>query len=215
MALRKIVLVLATVFLIIIALSIGTFAAEQQSNRERTRTVNVRQFRTGADWWEHDLRVFRRFEDSHHLNLEADDGLRLALNEWPSWNYLISISVNRDGSSKGAIRAEPNDRKNLRYEGTFLLDAQETRLFFSAWDHETSGYLGATVQCVDGTGFQFERWQNRRVSSGRGNAACHRHYAELMSLIAENLATKLTDPPFDWRSWFMAKRTLDLSGSGS
>ncbi len=107
-----------------------------------------------------------------------------------------------------------SDGKGPVYENNFQLEKYEARLFFASFDQEIDGYWGTTTECLDGTSFQFERWSEKAVTSGVGNAACQRHYAELMSLVAETLFTPLKDVPFDWRPWFSAKRYLELPGNG-
>lgn len=198
---------------VIIALMAG-FVIEQ-SYRLHSRTVAVRQFTADAEWWQYDLASIQKFEKPHGLDPETHDGLRFAIEEWPDWKYLISIDVLDDGSAKGAIRALPYDEAGPAYERTFQLGKSETLLFLSAFDREIDGYWGSTNDCLDGTGFQFERWKDGAVTSGQGNAACQRHYAVLMSLVAETLVVNLKDVPFDWHSWLLGKRYLDHRGNGS
>jgi hypothetical protein len=186
----------------------------QQSYRLHTRTVSERQFTTDAEWWENDLTAIREFEARHGLNPEAQSGLRLAIHEWPDWKYLISIESSQNGTAKGAIFAVAYDGHGPAYERDFRMDMEEANLFFGSFDEQIDGYWGSTAGCTDGTGFQFERWTDEIVSSGRGNAACHRHYAELMGLVAEPLVVQLRDAPFDWRTWLSAKRHLALRNSG-
>jgi len=181
----------------------------------QNRTVHERQFKLVAQKWEHDLQDFRTFEGHHRLRPEVHGELRFAVDEWPSWRYLISVEMRKDGTAKGAIWAEPYDGKGVTYDRQFELEPHETHLFLKTFDHKVEGFLGDGVPCTDGTGFQFERWKATKLYSGSGNAACEKHYAELMSVLAETLAFHLRDAPFDWRSWFWSKRSLALSGGGS
>lgn len=213
---RKVGLVVGAIVVAAIIIYVGTFFVIQQSYRQHTRTVSIRQFTTDAKWWEHDLASIRSFEMPHDLDPEAHDGLRIALEEWPDWKYLISIDLLKDGTARGALRAVPvqYDEGGPIYERAFQLDRSETNLFLDTFDGKTDGYWGSTIACTDGTSFQFERWKNGAVVSGRGNAVWHRHYAELMGLVAETLVVNLKDAPFDWRSWLSAKRYLELRDSG-
>lgn len=212
---RKIVMVVAitlTAGLLITACAIFLL---DQSNRLHTRTTNERQYRVNAEWWDNDLTTIRKFEKRHGLSPETKGGLRLTIGEWPDWKYLISIETLADGSAKGAINAVAYDGKGPVYEEDFLLDKYEAKPFFDLFDQKIDGYWGATTVCLDGTGFQLERWDDKAVSSGSGNAACHHHYAELMSLVAETLIVRLNKVPFDWRTWLTAKRYLELRGDVS
>lgn len=207
-------IVVAVIAAVVIMAFLAVFVIEQ-SHRLQSRTVAVRQFTADAEWWQHDFASIRKFEMPHGLDPEAHDGLRFAIDEWPDWKYLISIDVLDDGSAKGALRAVPYDEVGPVYERTFQLGKSETSLFIGAFDGKIDGYWGSTTLCTDGTGFQFERWKDGAVTSGRGNAACQRHYAELMGLVAETLVVNLKDVPFNWHSWLSAKRYLDLRGNGS
>lgn len=183
--------------------------------RPFSRTVSERQFKLGSEPWQLDLRTVRGFEGRHAVNPEANGGLRLNIDEWPAWKYVISLQAQKDGTVKGAIQAVAYDLKGPTFEQDFQLEKEEAKVFFESFDRQIDGYWGAMNQCTDGTGFQFERWNRQQVASGYGNAACQRHYAELMSLVAETLVTKLHSVPFDWRSWFSSKRQLALMGYGS
>jgi hypothetical protein len=209
---RRIVAITAITIATLVALLLLAIFVLDQSYRLHTRTVAVRQFHTDGEWWETNLRTIREFEARHDLDPEARDGLRLAIGEWPAWKYLISIDLRLDKSARGAIQAIPYEGEGPTYERDFSLDEYEAHVFFGAYDRRIEGYWGSATMCTDGTGFQFERWSGKKVSSGSGNAACHRHYAELMSLLAETLITKVDDQPFDWRSWFVSKRYLELKG---
>ncbi|MGD9665146.1 MAG: hypothetical protein AB7U34_08090 [Novosphingobium sp.] len=186
-----------------------------QSYRLYNRTVSERQFHPNSEWWEHDLGTIRKFEARHGLNPETHNGLRLAIDEWPAWKYLISFDTAPDGSAKGAILAMPYNGKGPGYERQFNLESGEAKIFFASFDKKIDGFWGSTTGCTDGTSFQFERWNDKQVKGGVGNAACQLHYAELMNLVAEVLVVKLCDAPFDWRSWFWTKRQLMLDGKGS
>jgi hypothetical protein len=212
---RKIVVAVALTLAAGVFLTAGGMFIFQQSYRLQNRTIQERQFRIGTEWWETDLSTIREFEKRHELDPEAKGGLRLAIDEWPDWRYLISLETSGDGSAKGAIRAIAYDGKGPVYENDFQLEMYEARLFFDSFDQEIDGYWGTTTACTDGTSFQFERWSEEAVSSGAGNAACQPHHAELMSLVAETLFVPLHDVPFDWRSWFSAKRYLKLPRNGS
>lgn len=188
---------------------------QEQRMRLLSRTVSERQFKLDAEPRQLDLRTVRGFESQHALNPETHGGLRLSIGEWPTWKYVISFQAQKDGTVKGAIQAVAYDLKGPTYERDFLLEKEEAKVFFDSFDREIDGYWGSMTQCTDGTGFQFERWDRQQISSGYGNAACQRHYAELMSLVAEALITKLNPVPFDWRSWFSSKRQLTLMRYGS
>ena len=168
----------------------------EQYPRLQTRTISERQFRNGAESWEHDLGKIRGFESRHGLKPETRNGLRIAINEWPDWTYLVSIESLKGGAARGAIHAVAYDGSGPSYERNFQLVPGEATLFFRSFDREIKGYWGDASICTDGTGLQFERWDKGQVSSGSGNAACHRHYAELMSIIAEPLIVQLKDAPF-------------------
>ena len=212
--LRRIAWGFAATISVLAVASFGFLFATEQYYRLYSRTVDVRQFRTGAEWWEQDLATIRSFEARHGLDPEANDGLRLVIDEWPEWKYLLSYHVEHDGALNGAILASPYDDKGPTYERDFHLEVRQTRLFLDSFDRQIDGFWGATTRCVDGTGFQFERWNNKLVSSGHGNAACQLHYAELMSLVGESLVDELKDVPFKWGSWFASKRELSLLGIG-
>jgi hypothetical protein len=190
------------------------FFTMQQSYRLLNRTVHERQFNIGGQEWERDLRDIRKFEVRHGLRPEVHSGLRLVMDEWPSWKYLISVEVRKDGVGRGAILAEPYDGKGKSYERPFELKKEEAEIFLETFDHEIEGFWGTSVVCTDGTSFQFERWTTTGLSSGVGNAACQKHYAELMGVVAEALAFHLSDAPFDWRSWFWSRRMLTLHENG-
>jgi hypothetical protein len=192
-----------------------TFFIMQQSYRLQNRTVHERQFNIGAQEWEHDLRDIRKFEGRHGLRPEIHNGFRLAVDEWPSWKYFISIELRKDGKGRGAIFAQPYDGSGERYERNFELSQGEASMFLETFDHEIDGFWGTSNVCTDGTSFQFERWMKTGLSSGSGNAACQKHYAELMSIVAECLMLHLNDEPFDWRSWLWEKRFLTLRENGS
>jgi hypothetical protein len=198
--------------LVFILLCVGTLI--EQAYRLQTRTVHERQFSIDPQPWQRNLKTIQDFEARHELNPEANGGLRLNIDEWPSWKYIISIETLRDGAAKGAIQAIAYDEKGPVFERDFHLEKEEASLFFRSFDRELDGYWGSMRGCTDGTGFQFERWSRNQVSSGYGNAACQRHYADLMALVAETLVVKLTDVPFDWRSWFRQRQILILSGHG-
>ena len=187
----------------------------EQRQRLYSRTVSERQFHIGGQPWELDLAAIREFEKQHALNPEGAGGVRFSIEQWPRWKYVISLELSPNRRAKGALHAIDFDGRGPAYEREFELGAAETRRFVSLFDEQIDGYRGGTSSCVDGTSFQFERWKDRRVLSGRGNAACDRHYAELMSLIAETLVVKLDRVPFDWRAWFAAKGQLALNGNGS
>lgn len=212
---RRIAVVIALTLAVVAFIYLCIITIFEQEQRLRSRTVSERQFTIGVEWWEHDLRTIRSFETRHGLNPETRNGLRFAIDEWPHWKYVISIDALQNGTAKGAIHAVAYDGKGPTYERDFQLEKGEARLFLESFDHQIDGYWGATSQCTDGTSFQFERWSNKHVSSGAGNAACQRHYAELMSLVAETLVVQLNEVPFDWRSWLSAKRQLILHGNGN
>ena len=212
---RKIAAIIAATLLAVVLTFLCAVLLMEQSYRLQSRTVSERQFSVRAAWWEHDLTTIRKFERRHGLNPESHNGLRLAIDEWPDWRYLLSIDGSTNGTATGAIYAIAYDGKRPVYEQDFVLERGEAWLFFASFDRQIDGYWGTTTQCLDGTSFQFERWSDGRVSSGSGNAACQRHYSELMSLLAETLVVHLNDVPFDWRSWLSAKRQLILRGDGS
>jgi hypothetical protein len=175
-----------------------------------SRTNCARQFKVGGENWQLDLRSVRQFEAYHHISPELQGGIRVSINEWPTWKFLISIQTMRDGTATGAIRAIEYDTKKPPYEQDFHLENWEAQTFFSSYDKQIENNWGSLHGCIDGTGFHFERWKAGRVSGGYGNAACQRQYAELMSLLAETLVVPLKDAPFDWRVWFAQKRMLIL-----
>lgn len=179
-------------------------------DRQYSRTTKERQFTVGGEWHDNDLTVIREFEKRHKLDPEAKRGLRLAMSEWPRWRYQISLENLGDGSAKGAIYAIVYDGTGPAYERSFSLNKADAKLFFDVFDKKVKGYRGEAFQCLDGTGLRFERWQQRAVVGASGNAACMSHYADLMSLLAETLSGSLSDAPFDWRTWFAAKRVLEL-----
>lgn len=208
---RKIV-VIATVFLAaaIVLYGVGLFVLDE-SYRQYSRTTQERQFVLGDEWHDADLKIIREFEKRHSLDPEANGGLRLVLSEWPRWRYQISLDSRFDGTAKGAIYAIAYDGTGPAYERSFSLSKGQAKLFLDVFDRKVSGYRGEAFQCVDGTGFMFERWRERAVVvGGSGNAACMSHYADLMSLLAETLSGSLSDAPFDWNTWFAAKRVLEL-----
>jgi hypothetical protein len=198
--------------LVFVVLCIGAY--EEQSMRLRTRTVSGRQFTMSGPSYHTSLATFREFEMRHGLNPEVPSGLRFSIHQSPAWEYLVSIQTLADGATKVAIAATPYGSDHPSYEREVLLDKYKSRLFFDTFDKRADGFWGSTGGCVDGTSFQFERWRNRKVIGANGNAACQRHYAELMGLLAETLAFELPDVPFDWHSWFTAKRYLELSEQG-
>lgn len=207
---RKALLIVGVIIVTVISATLLTIFVQVQSLRLLSRTVSDRQFIEGAEWWQHDLGDIRAFEATYGLDPEKRGGLRMAIAEWPNWRYLISVDVLDDGTARGALRAWGYGDAEPAFERSFQLDETERNLFFRSFDEEIDGYWGSTVVCLDGTGVQFERWKDSSLSSGQGNAACHRHYAELMSLVAEALVIHFKDVPFDWRSWLSRKRLLDL-----
>lgn len=207
---RKIFAMAAIILAVAIVLyGIGVFVLDE-SYRQYSRTTQERQFTVGGEWPDTNLTTIRGFEKRHNLNPEANGGLRLVLGEWPRWRYQISLDNLSDGSAKGAIYAIAYDGTGPAYERSFSLGKAESKLFFDVFDQKVKEYRGEAFQCVDGTGFTFERWRGRAVVGGSGNAACMIHYADLMSLVAETLSGSLSDAPFDWHSWFAAKRVLEL-----
>ena len=212
---RKIAVAVAVTLAVGVLLTATAIFLLQQSPRLNNRTISERLFSIDSDGGDIDLTTIRNFEWRHGLNPEARDGLRLTMDQWPDWKYLISIEASDDGTAKGAFHAVAYDGKGPVYEKDFLLEQYEARIFFDSFDQQIDGYWGSTTQCTDGIGFEFERWSGKAVSSGHGNAACQHHYAELMSLVAETLFVQLNDVPFDWRSWFLAKRYLEFHGYDS
>lgn len=212
---RRIMKIVAFIIVGLVLTYTLAFFTMQQSYRLWNRTVHERQFNIGGPEWKLDLRDIRKFEGRHGLKPEVHNGFRLVMDEWPSWKYLISVEVRENGLGRGAILAEPYDGKGKSYERRFELNKEETKLFFENFDQEIKGFWGTSVGCTDGTSFQFERWTATGLSSGAGNAACQKHYAELMAMVAETLAFHLSDAPFDWRSWFSSKRMLALHENGS
>jgi len=214
-ALRRILRVAAStaLSLVFVVLCVGTYL--EQTYRLHSRTVHTRQFTPKDKYWPLGLDVFRHFESQHAIFPERNGGLRVYIDEWPAWKYLISIQSLPDGSAKGAIRATPYDGKSSTYEREFRLEDYETGILLPTIDRKVAGFWGARSGCTDGTLFQFERWNAGRVTSGIGNAACQRHYAGLMEVLGETLIVNLRDAPFHWRGWFYGQRALELTGKGS
>ena len=185
-----------------------------QRQRQYSRTVERRQFKSDARSYEMSLQAIRRFETRHTLDPEKNGGLRVYMDEWPAWKYLISFQMTNDGSLKGGILALPYDGKGALYERDFKVPEWQARVFLSSFDRQIDSFGGAYTGCTDGTHYQYERWQHQRVSSGVGNAACQLHYAELEALVAETLVMELRDAPFDWRGWFDDRRLVIMAGKG-
>jgi len=122
-----------------LAYSISFFILEQPQ-RLQTRTVHERQFKIGAQEWERDLGEIRTFEGRHGLRPEVHSGFRLAMYEWPSWKYLVSVEVRKDGTGRGAILAEPYGGEGETYERPFELEQRETALFLETLDHQIDGF---------------------------------------------------------------------------
>lgn len=185
-----------------------------QLQRSHSRTVESRQFKLDAQPYELSLQNIRRFEARHTLNPERTGGLRVYMDQWPAWKYIISFQTMSNGSLTGAIFALPYEGKGAPYERDFKIPEWQARVFLRSFDRQIGGFGGAYAGCTDGTFYQFERWQGQKLSSGVGNAACQLHYAELEALVAETLVMELRDTPFDWRGWFDEKRFLIMAGKG-
>lgn len=210
----KVALLLVLTIIAAAFISLCVLTYFPQSFRLHNRTVDERQFISTSEYGEPDLAKVRAFESAHGLKPETRGGLRLSIFEWPDWQYLVSIDQLADGTAKGVLHSVAYNGAGPGFEQEFSLNEDEASLLFESFDHQIGGFGGSTEGCTDGTGFTFERWDNGRVKGGGGNAACQRHYAELMSLVAETLVVKLNDVPFEWQSWFAANRYLTLRAVG-
>lgn len=212
---KRVAVAAATVVAVLTIIAVGIEVYFIQSLQLHSRTVQNRQFKSDAQSYEMSFQTIRQFEERHAIDPEKNDGLRIYIDEWPAWKYLISFQSMKDGSLKGAISANPYEGKGPYYERGFVIPEWQAHVFLSSFDRQIDGFWGAYGGCTDGTLYQYERWQNKKVLSGIGNAACQMHYAELKALVGETLVTELRDAPFDWRSWFDEKRFLMLEGKGS
>jgi len=192
--------------LILLALALQTYFATWVMSWTATHSRRAFPSRNGKFPAEHSRLSFER---SNALFPEKDDGLRVAVDQWPSWRiYLVLDKETR----RAALIAQPYYPKNgIRpspYSRTLSLQDWQVEPLLRAFDRRTVGYLGSTRTCTDGTGFTWERWDHGKVRSGSGNAACTPHYADLEALLAAYLSDDMRDAPFKWSAWFTDAENL-------